>query len=213
MKQHERLEWVKEELSEEIAELREVAEAEAEAAERTKARRRFRWGSMATVIAVVVALLLFLPVSPVRVFSASTVVEQVRVVATVPVQDKCGFQTQAQGAIMATCVESVEKLSDKTLRFNVKWHANITSGGVTAVGRGKSEAGDTLPYLQDESGNVYNFTEVGGSASAPFFLRHGESEIGSFLFPALADGETTVSFVDEDVNTGQQTRLENIVLE
>ena len=82
VRQHERLEWVKEELSNEIAELREIAEAEAEAAERRKTRRRFRWGSLATGVAVVVALLLFLPVSPVRVFSASKVVEQVRVVAT-----------------------------------------------------------------------------------------------------------------------------------
>ena len=213
VKQHERLEWVKEELADEIAELREIAEAEAEAAERKKTRRRFRWGSLATGVGVVVALLLFLPVSPVRVFSASKVVEQVKVVATIPFEDKCGFQTQAQGAIMATCVETVEKLSDKTLRVNVKWHANITAGNVTAVGRGKSEAGDTLPYLEDGNGNVYNFTEAGGSASAPFFLRHGESEMGWFLFPALAEGVTAVSLVDEDVNTGQQTRLENIALE
>ena len=79
VRQHERLEWVKEELAPEIAELREIAEAEIAATEKLKARRRFRWGSLAAGAALVIAILLFAPGSPVRVFSASTVAEEVKV--------------------------------------------------------------------------------------------------------------------------------------
>ena len=53
------LEWIKEELATEVEELREIAEAEA--AERRKARRRFRWGSLVTAIVTVAALLLLRP--------------------------------------------------------------------------------------------------------------------------------------------------------
>ena len=215
VRQHERLEWVKEELSTEIEQLREVAEAEIEAAERRATRRRFRWGSLVSAVALAIALLLFVPGSPLRVFSASTVTEEVKVVQTIDFTEdnRCGFQTQGQGADLAMCLNTVDTLSDNTIRVNVKWHASITSDQVTAVGRGKSDVGDALPHLQDTSGNTYNFTGVGGSAAAPFSLRHGESEEGWFLFPPLAEGVSAVTLVDKDVNTGQEMRIEGIVLE
>jgi len=207
VRQHERLEWVKEELSTELEELRQIAEAETSAAEQRRARRRFRWGALVGGVALVIALFLFVPGSPLRVFSASTVAEEIKVVAKVPLENKCGFQTQTQGAILATCLESVEKLSDKTIRLNVRWHANVSGGEITAVGRGESKVGDPTTYLQDGNGNIYNFKKVGGSAAAQFFLRHGQSTDGWFLFPPLAEGITAVTLVDEDTNTRQKTMI------
>ena len=215
VQQHEKVEWVKEELSTEIEELREIAEAEIAAAEKRKTRRRFRWGSLVGGVALVVVLLLFVPGSPVRVFSAAPVVEEVRVVGTLDFTDgnKCGFQTQAVGAILATCVNTIEKLSDKTMRLNIKWHANISSAEISAVGRAKSEIGEPFPQLQDNVGNTYNFTEVGGAAAGQFFIRHVESDEGWFLFPPLAQDATAVTFMDVDINTGQELKIEGIDLQ
>ena len=213
VRQHERLEWVKEELAPEIAELREIAEAEIAATEKLKARRRFRWGSLAAGAALVIAILLFAPGSPVRVFSASTVAEEVKVVATIPFEDKCGFQTQAPGVTMAMCLDSVEKLTDNTLRFNVHWTASITSGELNAVAWVPGE-GDQAPHLEDANGTRYDLIEAGGSAALPLFVRHGEiSEAGTFLFPSLEEGSSTVTFVDVDETSGQEIRIEGLVLE
>ncbi len=199
VRQHERVEWVKEELSSEIETLREAAEAEAAEAERRITRKRFRWGTLVGVVALAVALLLFVPGSPLRVFSATTVTEQVGVVQTLDFQDqdKCAFQTQAAGAILAMCLDTVEKLSDDTSRYNVRWTANIRGDAVNAVDRKGSATLEPVPYLRDEAGNIYNFLDVGGSAALRVAMRHGEdSGPGWFLFPELEDGVISVDLVD-----------------
>ena len=216
VRQYQRLEWVKEELSEEIEELRTRHQAELAAIERRKAHRRIRWGTIVGAVATAVALLLFVPGSPARVFSASTVTEEVRVSETFGFvdQDKCDFQVQESGAILAFCVNTVDRMSDRTLRFNVKWHANVPRTlTVNAIARGKSLVGDTLPFLVDELGNVYNFSAVDGAATAPFFLKEGGNVEGSFLFPPVAEGVTTVNLIDKDVNTEQELTIKDIVLQ
>ncbi len=129
-------------------------------------------------------------------------------------QDKCDFQVQESGAILAFCVNTVDRMSDRTLRFNVKWHANVPRTlMVNAIARGKSLVGDTLPFLVDELGNVYNFSAVDGAATAPFFLKEGDNVEGSFLFPPVAEGVTTVNLIDKDVNTEQELTIKDIVLQ
>ena len=200
VRQHQRLEWVKEELATEIEEFREAVEAEAAAAERRKTRRRFRWGTLGGSVALVVALLLFVPGSPLRVFSATVAEEVVTVAQTFDFagENKCGFQTQAEGAILAMCLEKVEKLSDKSTKFHVSWTASIESDSqYNALSREKTEIGDPV-YLMDEKGNEYSFTELGGAAALPFAVFNNEtSEIGWFLFPPIEGGGTSVTLVDE----------------
>ena len=205
------LEWIKEELATEVEELREIAEAEAEAAERRKARRRFRWGSLVTAIVTVADLLLFVPGSPARVFSAGVAEVAVTVEATIPFEDKCGFQPQAPGVIMAMCLDSVETLTDDTLRFNVHWTPSITSADINAVAR-EPGIGDQAPYLEGPDGAKYELIEAGGSAALPLFVRHGEiSEPGTLLFPPLPDNVLVVSFVDPAGE--EQGRISDIVIE
>ena len=167
VRQHERMEWVKEELSTEVEELREVAEAEIEAAESRQRRKRFRWGAVLSTVALVVILLLFIPGSPLRVFSASTVVEEVKVAAAIPFElgDKCGTQRQAPGVDLFMCRGSVERLTDSTTRVNVHWTVTITSGESNASLRAKSEVGDTEPFLLDAEGNRYEFIGAEGAAT------------------------------------------------
>ena len=215
VRQHQRLEWVKEELSTEIQELREIAEAEQEAAERLKMLRRFRWGSLVGGVASIVLLLLFVPGSPVRVFSASVAEEMVSVVQTLDFSDdsKCGFQTATAGAILAMCLETVEKLSDKTTKFYVNWTASIDPDArFDAVNRQKTELGAPV-FLQDESGNEYRFTDMGAAAALPFAVEHSQtSESGWFHFPPLPDGVKTVILVDE-TGEGGRTLISDIALE
>ena len=213
VRQHARLEWVKEELSTKIGEYREIAEAEIAAAEKQEARKRFRWGALAGAVGLVVVLLLFVPGSPARLFSASKVTEAVSVAQTFDFtnENSCGFQKQAAGAILAMCIDTVEVRTDKTLRFNVHWTANITTAEFNAVERAKSEVGDPEPYIQDNNGNIYNFSEVQGAATLPISIRHGKpSDAGSFIFPPLPAGAGPVTLVH---GSGQQEmRIEGIVL-
>ena len=188
-----------------------LAEAETAASEKRKARNRFRWWSLVGSAAIATVLLLFVPSSPLRVFSASKVVEEVTVAATLAFENKCGFQAQAEGVTLAMCLDTVELLSDKTIRFNVYWSADINSDDIDAVGRPKSVEGDTLPYLEDESGAKYQFLKLGGSAALPLFVRHQErSEDGWFLFPPLPKQVKIVTLVDAIGEQGM--RIEEIVL-
>ena len=188
-----------------------LAEAEIAASEKRKARNRFRWWSLVGLGAIVTVLLLFVPSSPLRVFSASKVVEKVTVAATLAFENKCGSQAQAEDVALTLCLDTVEVLTDKTIRFNVHWSADINSVEIDAVGRPKSVEGDTLPYLEDESGAKYQFIKVGGSAALPLFVRHQErSEDGWFLFPSLPEPIKIVTLVDSIGEQGM--RIEEIVL-
>ena len=131
--------------------------------------------------------------------------------ATIPFEDKCGFQPQAPGVIMAMCLDSVETLTDDTLRCNVHWTASITSADINAVAR-EPGIGDQAPYLEGPDGAKYELIEAGGSAALPLFVRHGEiSEPGTLLFPPLPDNVLVVSLVDPAGE--EQGRISDIVIE
>ncbi len=213
VRQHQKLQWVKEELSTEIGGLREIAEAEIAASEKQATRRKFRWGALVFSAAIVVAV-----VVPLISFAGGG--GEVTIMDTVDFtqENKCGFLGQPAGGGMLTCVRTVDKLSDNTLRFNVEWTADIgglTAGGdlTPAVGREKSEVGAVAPYLEDSNGVQYHYIDVGGSAAASLALTHGQTDAGSFLFPPLETGITSVSFVDLEPDTGAQFMIEGIVLE
>ena len=213
VRQHERMEWVKEELSTEVEELREVAEAEIEAAESRQRRKRFRWGAVVSTVALVVILLLFVPGSPLRVFSASTVVEEVKVAASIPfeVGDRCGTQRQAPGVDLFMCLGSVERLTDSTTRVNVHWTVDITAGESNASLRAKSEVGDTEPFLLDGEGNRYEFTSVGGAATQQLPVIQGQmTDPGWFVFAPLPGDVKTVTLVDSVGD--QELRIEDVEL-
>jgi len=111
------------------------------------------------------------------------------------------------------CLETVEELSDDTTRFYVNWTASIDADArFDAVNRKKTELG-APGFLQDEGGNRYQFTDLGGAAVLPFAVEHGQtSESGWFLFPPLPDGVKTVSRVDE-TGEGGRTLISGIALE
>ena len=212
VRQHERVEWVKEELSGEIETLRE--EAEAAEAERRATRKRFRWGSLVGVVGPGGGL------AAVRARVAPAGLQRLdghrrggcRPDSGLPGPGQVRLPDQAAGAILAMCLDTVEKLSNDTMRFNLHWTATIRNERFNAVNRKGSTTLDPVPYLRDESGNTYNFLDVGGSAALQVAVGHGQnSEPGWFLFPELEDGVTSVDLVD--VVDGQEMVIQEIVLQ
>ena len=74
-----------------------------------------------------VMLLLFVPGSPAQIFSASVSENKVVVSETLDFSDGSlqALHAPAPGAVLATFVDSIDKLSDGTLRFNMHWSAII----------------------------------------------------------------------------------------
>ena len=228
VREHEKMEWIKEELSTEIAELREIAEAELAAEEARASKKKFRWGLLVASVATVVALLLFVPGSPARVFEAGVPEEVISVVASIPVENRCGTLSQTETLGLGTCVDSVEKLSNRQLRFNVFWTAAVApdlvlpEGFEAGLNRAPSKIGDLEPFLQDQDGNSYHFTEIGGTAAVEVSATNLKAtDIGWFQFPQLPDGVTSVAFVDrvssknaadEIVDVIAEMKIENIDL-
>lgn len=212
VQEHQKLEWVKEELAGPIEELRQAAElARAEAAAR---RRPARIGIMVAATAVVAVGVVVLALVLLR--GGSSAAEAGPKIAYTVAVDKC--QTlDVQGVVrMDWCVATSDVLEEtKQVRLNVTWTAHINDPrGVVEKGRIDPASCPTDPkncvYLEDSAGNQYHSIAAGGATSQDSLLRDGSKAEGWFLFPPLPPGSKarTTAFVFPEDNI----RIENIVL-
>ena len=211
--QHQRVEWVKEELAPQVDELRVMAEAQAEAIAKRTISKRFPWQAIVGGLTLIWLVLLLAPGSPIGLFDSSSSASDVPSIAqNITLEDKCGFQSQAEGlATLATCIDSVQRFSDDSMRLFVHWAADINSDRFNAVERGKSQVGDSVPYLEDSEGNLYNFIDIGEAAALTVSIRDGTiSDSGWFLFPPAKGGSNTFTYVDVDSVSGEELRIERI---
>jgi hypothetical protein len=97
---------------------------------------------------------------------------------------------------MDFCVLSVEVFEDGRMSFLVSWTANFKRPGFEVVKR--KDLNNTNMYIMDNLGNHYNHIEVRGDAARDVGMKHGDTAIGSFIFPKAASGAFIFEFVDAD---------------
>jgi hypothetical protein len=105
-------------------------------------------------------------------------------------------------------LDTVEILTDGTLRFEVRMGVRIAPGSaVTSVVK-HSDVGNQDMYLTDGQGNRYDHTQVGGDFARELSLTNGQTISGWFLFPPPKSGARVFTFNVED----EGFRLTDIVV-
>jgi hypothetical protein len=201
VQEHQKLEWLKEELVTPIEELRHAA------ARRRPARVRLMLVLAGVVVAgtVLLALLLLRGGSSVAGGIASTVAV-----------DRCQV-IDIQGVYTIDwCVTTAEVLGKtEQVRLNVAWSAHILkpeSGQVVQKGRIDTVSCPVDPkkclYLEDPTGKQFHVIALGAAAAEDSLLRDGDTVQGWFLFPPLPKATSfTFVFPEDDL------RIENIRLQ
>ena len=213
VQEHQKVEWVKEELAGPIEELRRIAElARAEKAAR---RRPARIGVLAGATAVVaggIALLVLILFTG----GGAAAQEGPKIARSIPV-NQCEALDIQRIYNLDWCIVSADVLKDtRQVRLNVSWTVNITD--VASKGQVvRKGAIDTIGclnnplqclYLEDSSGNQYRALQQGGAAEENSLMEDGSTVNGWFLFPPLPNSPSFAFVFPED-----NVRIDNIVLQ
>ena len=225
IREYQRIEWVQEELSKDLEEMRAAGVISVEAPKRPIGVRAIVFASSALVIGVILGALL-VPASPMSIIPSSEP-PLLSVTASTPTptpipptptptpippppglyaQEKCSLppvEPEIKRAFILVCVESVLVNPGGQMRFDVSWEPQIEEGLivdgqlVNALAK-LSDEGNTNMYVIDDRGNRYDFVDLGGAAREETVIPTGEKATGWFLFSPPQDKARRFTFLDDD---------------
>ena len=223
LRENQRIEWLDQQLLEEVRQAHPVTEVVEAAFVARRGRGLFVGIGVAALIAIgtvvgavfVISLLgeseavpepslsaTETPIAP----TATPVPRADPITAGVYSVGRCGLPplNAEQRAWVELCVNSVEVQDDGQLVFNISWGARIgegvlTSGGLPATALSKpSDIGNTNMYITDNLGNRYDFADLGGAASEDSIIRKDATVEGWFRFPPPHPEAKLFTFHDDD---------------
>ena len=199
LRQHHRIDWVREDLGAAIQQTRQVQVAKARGPSRSRLIVAMSVATVAVILGILVGALLVPPSLP-SLFRSSTPPD-----AGLYEFNRCSLPRVGgeERLRLKLCVESVDVQPNGDMRFNISWTTEIEEGlvvdGIRVTGLLKSSDVDNPNmYVTDDQGNRYAFMDLGGAAKDEILIPDGERADGWFLFPTPQGKARLFTFHDDD---------------